>query len=278
MYNLIEFFFDIIHLGFFIATANMLAGKSWKHIDMKVLLGFILVNDIYWAFFDLNGSALMIATTYVIKNVLIVITISQVCKLDVLWSASLALIVALLPSPLLLFPQMIMERFPYILKHKDLQTLTYGIFVTIGLMLTIVIFKRLLTPRIQKKIVKGIYKMRFILSGILLLISISVFQSLLTVSDITIIDIVINTLTSFILMGILAFVHINGKREKNIIEGQYNQIKEQQEKVYEYYENGMLVKHDYANILLSLKYAVDSENLKEVSEQLDKIEASIKIG
>ncbi len=275
MYNFIEFFFDIIQLGLLFTTANMLAGKSLKEINLKVLIGFILINDIYWAFFDMNGTPLMMANTYLIKNILFIVAISQVCKTGILLSSSLGIIVGLLPAPLMALPEIIANQFPYIRSDKDLYTMVYGIFVDIGLILVIIIFKKLLTMNIQKKIIRLIYMTRYILTAFLLFTTFTTMKSFLNASnfrDITLYDFALTLWTSILLVTILLFITIKGRKAKKTIAMQYRKINEQQERIYKYYEDGSHLKHDYNNILLTLKSAVDSEHLDDISRQLEEIE------
>ncbi len=115
------------------------------------MIGFVLLNDVYWTFFDMNGTPLMMASTYVVKNILLVVSISQICNIGILLSSSLTIIVGLLPSPLLNIPEIIANKIPYIKSEKDLYTMTYGFFIVMGLIITILIFKKLLNVKIQKK-------------------------------------------------------------------------------------------------------------------------------
>ncbi len=86
-------------------------------------------------------------------------------------------------------------------------------------------------------------------------------------------DYVITSTTSLILIAILVFINMRGRRAKQIISNQYKKINEQQESIFNYYENGMHLKHDYTNVLLTQKRTVDSDELDEVAVQLEKINA-----
>ena len=247
-----------------------------KSINKYHLMGAIVIINLFSAFFHLKGTPVMMASAYLIKNILFILSVMAICRTDIIMSLALAVIVGFIPAPLMAFPPLIASKIPYLISDNDLYAMFYGIFYNIGLIIFILIFKKLLVINLQQKLIRFIYKARFIFAFLFISTTAFYFQSALrsnNAEELLVADFSVARNIAIFLLITLVLVHVVGRIVKKAMAAQYEKINKQQEAIYKYYEQGMYLKHDYANILLSLKSTLDSENFEDIAFELEQLSA-----
>lgn len=276
MYSFLRFFADIPQAWLNFYIVSMLLNKPYKSINKYHLMGAIVITNLFSALFHLKGTPVMIANAYLIKTILVIMCTMLVCRTDVIMALALIVFVGNIPAPLLVFPPLIASKIPYLISDNDLYAMVYGIFVIIGLIIFILIFKKLLVVNLQQKLIRFIYKARFIFAFLSISTMAFYFQSMLRSNggeDLLVSDFNFVRNIAIFLLITLVFVHVVGRILKKAMAAQYEKINKQQEAIYKYYEQGMYLKHDYANILLSLKSTLDSENFEDIAFELEQLSA-----
>ena len=276
MYSFLKLFADIPQLWLFFYSICMLLNRPYKSINKYHLMGAIVIINLFSAFFHLKGTPVMMASAYLIKNILFILSVMAICRTDIIMSLALAVIVGFIPAPLMAFPPLIASKIPYLISDNDLYAMFYGIFYNIGLIIFILIFKKLLVINLQQKLIRFIYKARFIFAFLFISTTAFYFQSALrsnNAEELLVADFSVARNIAIFLLITLVLVHVVGRIVKKAMAAQYEKINKQQEAIYKYYEQGMYLKHDYANILLSLKSTLDSENFEDIAFELEQLSA-----